>query len=94
MAIHAAMVDAMDQEIGRVLSQLEAMNVLENTIVMFASDNGASAEIMVRDGGHDPEASPAAPLPIFAWARDFPTLVTLPFGVTRLGFTRVGSARL
>jgi arylsulfatase len=56
MAIHAAMVDRMDQEIGRIIAQLKAMNAFDNTIIFFASDNGASAEIMVRDGGHDPAA--------------------------------------
>ncbi len=52
-AIHAAMIDRMDREIGRVLEQLRAMNVLDNTLILFLSDNGASAEIMVRGGGHD-----------------------------------------
>lgn len=56
MAIHAAMVDRMDQEIGRILAQLKAMGAFENTLIFFASDNGASAEIMVRNGGHDPSA--------------------------------------
>jgi len=56
MAIHAAMVDRMDQEIGRIIAQLKAMGAYENTLILFASDNGASAEIMVRDGGHDPQA--------------------------------------
>ncbi len=56
MAIHAAMVDRMDQEIGRLIAQLKAMGAYENTLILFASDNGASAEIMVRDGGHDPQA--------------------------------------
>jgi arylsulfatase len=56
MAIHAAMVDRMDQEIGRIVAQLKAMGAYENTLILFASDNGASAEIMVRDGGHDPQA--------------------------------------
>ncbi len=56
MAIHAAMIDRMDHEIGRVLDQLRAMNVLDNTVVFFLSDNGASAEIMVRGDGHDPDA--------------------------------------
>lgn len=56
MAIHAAMVDRMDQEIGRILAQLKAMGAFENTLIFFASDNGASAEIMVRNGGHDPAA--------------------------------------
>lgn len=60
MAIHAAMVDRMDQEIGRFLRQLKAMGAYENTLIMFASDNGASAEIMVRHGGHDPTASPGS----------------------------------
>jgi arylsulfatase len=60
MAIHAAMIDRMDQEIGRILVQLKAMGAFENTIIFFASDNGASAEIMVRNGGHDPTAPPGS----------------------------------
>lgn len=60
MAIHAAMVDRMDQEIGRVVNQLKKMNALENTLILFLSDNGASAEIMVRDDGHDPLAAPGS----------------------------------
>ena len=55
MAIHAAMVYRMDLEIGRVLQQIKDMGEFEDTIVMFLSDNGASAEIMVRGDGHDPE---------------------------------------
>lgn len=60
MAIHAAMVDRMDQEIGRILSQLKAMGALENTLIMFVSDNGASAEMMIRGDGHDPSAAPGS----------------------------------
>ncbi len=56
MEIHAAMVDRMDREIGRVIDQLKAMGAYENTLIVFASDNGASAEIMVRGAGHNPEA--------------------------------------
>lgn len=56
MAIHAAMIDRMDQEIGKVLAQLKAMNQFDNTLIFFLSDNGASAEIMVRGEGHDPTA--------------------------------------
>lgn len=55
MAIHAAMVDRMDRQIGRLIEQLKSMGEFENTIICFASDNGASAEIMVRNGGHDPQ---------------------------------------
>ena len=60
MAIHAAMVDRMDQEIGRIITQLKEMGAFENTLIFFASDNGASAEIMVRNGGHDPAAPPGS----------------------------------
>ena len=57
MAIHAAMIHRMDIEIGRVFEQIKKMGRWENTLVMFLSDNGASAEIMVRDDGHDPQAA-------------------------------------
>ena len=56
MAIHAAMVDRMDREIGRVIEQLTAMKALDNTLIMFVSDNGASAEQIIRGDGHDPTA--------------------------------------
>ena len=56
MAIHAAMIDRVDREIGRVLAQLRAMDAFEDTLILFLSDNGASAEIMVRADGHDPAA--------------------------------------
>ncbi|WPJ96423.1 arylsulfatase [Coraliomargarita algicola] len=44
MAIYAAMIDRVDQNIGQLLAQLEALGELENTLILFASDNGASAE--------------------------------------------------
>ena len=60
MAIHAAMIDRMDREIGRVLDQVQAMGAYENTVVLFVSDNGASAEQMIRGDGHDPSAPPGS----------------------------------
>jgi arylsulfatase A-like enzyme len=60
MAIHAAMIDRMDREIGRVIDQLKAMNAFENTLILVLSDNGASAEIMVRGDGHNPAAPPGS----------------------------------
>jgi len=60
MAIHAAMVDRIDREIGRILTQLRAMGAFDNTLIFFLSDNGASAEIMVRGDGHDPKAPPGS----------------------------------
>jgi arylsulfatase len=41
MEVYAAMVERMDAEIGRLLAHLEARGALENTLVVFMSDNGA-----------------------------------------------------
>jgi arylsulfatase len=56
MAIHAAMITRMDKEIGRVTDQLSKMNALDDTVIIFLSDNGASSEQMIRADGHDPAA--------------------------------------
>lgn len=79
MAIHSAMVDRMDREIGRVLDQLRAMNSLENTLIFFASDNGASAEIMVRGDGHDPQASPGSATTHLCLGPGFSSAANTPF---------------
>jgi arylsulfatase A-like enzyme len=56
MSVHAAMVNRMDIEIGRVLGQIHDMGVADNTAVFFVSDNGASAEQIIRGLGEDPNA--------------------------------------
>ena len=43
MAVYAGMVEAMDYHIGRLMDYLAAQDQLENTIVIFTSDNGAEA---------------------------------------------------
>lgn len=50
MACYAAMVDRMDQGVGRILAQLEKQGIAENTMVMFLSDNGGCAEFLAEDG--------------------------------------------
>ncbi len=47
MAIYAAQVDRMDQGIGELIETLESRDQLDNTLILFLSDNGATAE-----GGH------------------------------------------
>lgn len=56
MSVHAAMIHRMDIEIGRILDQLKTMGAYDNTIVFFMSDNGASAEQIIRGLGEDPKA--------------------------------------
>lgn len=43
-AIYAAQIDRMDRNIGRIIERLEQHDMLENTLVLFLSDNGCSAE--------------------------------------------------
>lgn len=42
MEIYAAMVELLDQQLGRVVDHLESIGQLENTYILFMSDNGAS----------------------------------------------------
>jgi arylsulfatase len=44
MATYAAMVEIMDRNIGRVVDHLRDSGRLENTLIVFLSDNGACAE--------------------------------------------------
>ncbi|MDO8545465.1 MAG: arylsulfatase [Opitutaceae bacterium] len=43
MATYAAMIDRVDQNIGRLLRKLEELHELDNTLIFFMSDNGAQA---------------------------------------------------
>lgn len=53
MAVYAAMVEIMDENIGRLVHQLEEKGVLDNTLIVFLSDNGACAESVERRGLND-----------------------------------------
>lgn len=56
MATYAAMVDRVDQSLGRLIATLKSTDQFDNTVILFMSDNGGSAEFMAEDG----------------WAKDFP----------------------
>jgi arylsulfatase A-like enzyme len=51
MAVYAAQVDRLDQNVGKILAALRAHDLEENTLVMFLSDNGATAEYLAPDIG-------------------------------------------
>lgn len=44
MEVYAAMVECMDEQIGRVIRHLEERGVRDNTLIVFLSDNGAAGE--------------------------------------------------
>ena len=79
MAIHAAMVDRIDQEVGRILDQLKTMGADQNTIVLFLSDNGASSEQIIRGNGHDPSALPGSGDSYLCLGPGFSTACNTPF---------------
>lgn len=44
MAVYAAMIDRVDQNIGKLIIALKKQGVFDNTLILFMSDNGACAE--------------------------------------------------
>jgi arylsulfatase len=46
MQVYAAMIDRVDQNIGRLLDRLDKIGRLDNTLIVFVSDNGASSEVV------------------------------------------------
>lgn len=52
MAVYAAMINRLDKNIGRVISKLEELGQAKNTVILFASDNGAAHQVVtVPDSG-------------------------------------------
>ncbi|MXY77415.1 MAG: arylsulfatase [Acidimicrobiia bacterium] len=50
MAIYAAQIDRMDQGVARLLDALRERDQLDNTVIIFLSDNGGAAEFLAEDG--------------------------------------------
>ncbi|MFC5624756.1 arylsulfatase [Algoriphagus winogradskyi] len=50
MEVYAAMIDRMDQKIGEIIQKLRTQGKLDNTVFLFLSDNGASAEVVTIPG--------------------------------------------
>ncbi len=84
MAIHAAMIDRMDRELGRVLEQLKAMGAFENTVIIFISDNGASAEQIIRGDEHDKAAAPGSAGSYLGLGPGFSSLANTPFRLHKI----------
>lgn len=61
MATYAAQIVIMDRGIGRILASLERHRLSDNTIVMFLSDNGATAE-MPQNNKNKKTTLPTGPL--------------------------------
>ena len=53
MAAYAGCIDAIDQNIGKLVAKLKALGKYDNTIIFFLSDNGACAEGGILGGGDE-----------------------------------------
>ncbi len=58
MEVYAAMVDRMDQGIGRLVEELRRTGQLDNTLILFLQDNGGCAELMGRGQAKNRESGP------------------------------------
>lgn len=82
MAVYAAMTDRLDQNLGRLVATLQRLNRYDNTLILFTSDNGASAEL-VREGGSEVDIGVEHPIgTVGRWASlgaDWANVSNTPF---------------
>ena len=62
MEVYAAMVDCLDQGVGRIVSELKRTGSFENTLIFFLADNGGCAEEYGSRGPVEPDPSKEIPL--------------------------------
>lgn len=84
MQVYAAMIDRVDQNIGRLLNELEQNGILNNTVIMFLSDNGAvgSRNLALSKYAHprwDPEAKPGTPESFTGMGKPWANVSNTPF---------------
>ncbi|MCC6142347.1 MAG: arylsulfatase [Candidatus Hydrogenedentes bacterium] len=79
METYTAMIDRMDQGIGRVLDTLEERGELENTLILFCSDNGACHEGLENKKQHTPGTKPGERGSFLAYRRPWANASNTPF---------------
>ena len=88
MAVYAAMVYSMDLGIGQVMDALREHDLVENTLIVFLSDNGACAEVIqgtqtrhgyFKNGGTHPDIYPGGPDTYAAYGRAWANAGNTPY---------------
>ena len=85
MEVYAAMIDCMDQGIGRVVEKIRSLGKLDNTLIVFLADNGGcheSADIeqgSPRNTWGDPNAMPGGPESFDGYDRPWANASNTPF---------------
>ena len=75
MEVYAGMIDRLDQQIGRLLDQLETLGVADNTLVMFMSDNGGCPF----DANRTPTVAPGPVSSLRAYDTEWAQVSNTPF---------------
>ena len=52
---YAAMITDLDTQVGRIVAALKQKNMLDNTLIMFSSDNGGATSALFATGARSPE---------------------------------------
>jgi arylsulfatase A-like enzyme len=80
MEVYAAMIDRMDQGIGKLVAELKRTGQFDNTLVLFLQDNGGCAEPMGRMGNKDHPIVERPEKPTFPAMKpeEFPALGSVP----------------
>jgi arylsulfatase A-like enzyme len=79
MAVYAAMIDRMDQGIGRIIRALEETGTRDNTLILFLSDNGGTAEQVASRGLNDPNVPIGARGSYVAYQEPWANVSNTPF---------------
>jgi len=76
MAVYAAQIDRLDQNIGRIMAKLRQLGLEENTLVMFLADNGGCAEEL---RGNKPDRMPGPPDTFMSYGLPWANASNTPF---------------
>jgi len=77
MAIYAAQVDVMDRGVGRIVASLRTNGLLDNTLILFLSDNGGCHEEIHRQSSDPATFGTAASFE--SYGRPWANLSNVPF---------------
>jgi arylsulfatase len=87
MAVYAAQMDRMDQGVGRLVESLKRRGRFEQTLILFLSDNGGSAEVIRGEktrhgdfprGGTRPDVMPGGPDTYASYGKAWANLSNTP----------------
>ncbi|MBI1900015.1 MAG: arylsulfatase [Planctomycetia bacterium] len=79
MEVYAAMVDCMDQGIGRVVKSLSDSGQLDNTLILFLQDNGGCAEAIMRNNERERDILPGGKETFVGYGQSWANVSNTPF---------------